>query len=846
MNRKLKKLCQNPKLFFIDMLAKRNVWKKRPTITGIVPVPYRYAIICPTYNTDKYIDDFFESVKKQSLDFEKHIHIFFVDDGSTDKSAERISNYKRHYPNNVTYLPKKNGGLSSARNFGLDYLEDNNLDFDFVTFTDPDDILHKDYFKSLSLFFEKNKNCDVAACNLIYFYEDKNIYKDIHPLKFRFTKTHVVPASAMGNDILLSAATAVYKISLINNIGLRFDESVKPSFEDCKFNNQLLVAYHHTLTVGFVKESEYYYRQRSDNSSLMNGSWQNKGLFSTVLEKGVLPILENAKNTLGYVPHHIQRTALFHCIGYFRRLLNAEHHISFLSSEEKSNFTILLKKIFAFIDEKTIINCEFPNIDRKLKAGLLPYYKQSCLPISYVYTNKIDTINKTIDISFFTGFTDDKLDISLDGLPVNIQEEKFTSNLFMDKNFYYERRFLIHYKSVTQNLQISINGKKVNLTCFTKGFTGGDKISVLIDCMTKKFFYPNLKESWIIMDRKDKANDNAEHFYRYIMQNHPTREIYFAIKKDCADWKRLSEEGFNLLDYGSPKFLRELKQCKYIASSHLFVWNELTKGKGSQAILNKRTIWLQHGVICNNNANVVNTKAIDIMVTTTSPEYDSIAAPFTTYNLLPSKVILSGLPRHDALIQKNHTISSEKMILVMPTWRTWLNQENIADSEYFSRWNSFLISPKLHALLIKSGYKLVFAPHQEIHSHLNLFADNNVVSVIRNNDYDIQELFARAEIMITDYSSVAFDMAVLQKNVFYYQFDTDDFYNKHYRKGYFDFYQDGFGPVVKSEDDLVNEISNYLHNSTKFKKCFAHRMDIFPYSDGHSCQRIYEAALRLN
>ena len=360
MNRKLKKLCQNPKLFFIDMLAKRNVWKKRPTITGIVPVPYRYAIICPTYNTDKYIDDFFESVKKQSLDFEKHIHIFFVDDGSTDKSAERISNYKRHYPNNVTYLPKKNGGLSSARNFGLDYLEDNNLDFDFVTFTDPDDILHKDYFKSLSLFFEKNKNCDVAACNLIYFYEDKNIYKDIHPLKFRFTKTHVVPASAMGNDILLSAATAVYKISLINNIGLRFDESVKPSFEDCKFNNQLLVAYHHTLTVGFVKESEYYYRQRSDNSSLMNGSWQNKGLFSTVLEKGVLPILENAKNTLGYVPHHIQRTALFHCIGYFRRLLNAEHHISFLSSEEKANFTILLKKSLLLLMKKPSLTVSFP------------------------------------------------------------------------------------------------------------------------------------------------------------------------------------------------------------------------------------------------------------------------------------------------------------------------------------------------------------------------------------------------------------------------------------------------------------------------------------------------------
>lgn len=846
MNRKIKKLLRDPKLFLKDMLAKHNLWKKRSTVTGSAFEPYRYAIICPTYNTDKYIDDFFESVKNQSLGFETHIHILFVDDGSTDTSAEKIARYKKHYPNNVTYLAKENGGLSSARNFGLDYIEDNNLNFDFVTFTDPDDILHKDYFKSLSIFFSKNKNCGVAACNLIYFYEDKNIYKDTHPLKFRFTKTHASPACAMGSDVLLSAATAVYKTSLINSIGLRFDESVKPSFEDCKFNNQLLVAYYQTLEVGFVKESEYYYRQRSDNSSLMNGSWQNKGLFGTVLEKGVLPMLKNADKSIGYVPTHIQRVALFHCIGYFRRLLNAEHHISFLSDEEKTKFMELLKQIFAFIDEETIIKCDFPNIDRKLKAGLLPYYKKKRLPISYIYTNKIDTINKTIDISFFTGFTDDKLEVLLDNTPINIQEEKFIINLFIGENFYYERRFVIRYESTAQNLQISINGKKANLTCFTKGFTGGDKVSTLLDSMAKKFFYPNFKESWIIMDRKDKANDNAEHFYRYIMKNHPEQEIYFAIEKGCSDWQRLFEEGFNLLDYGSPRFTRELKQCKYIASSHLFIWNELTKGKGSQAILNKRTIWLQHGVICNNNANVVNTKAIDIMATTTHLEFESIASQFTDYNLLPSKVLLSGLPRHDALIQKNHTMPSEKIILVMPTWRTWLNQANMIESKYFAHWNSFLNSPKLHSLLKKSGYKLVFAPHQEIRNHLDLFTNNDMMTIIKIDNYDIQELFARAEIMVTDYSSVAFDMALLHKNVFYYQFDTDDFFSKHYKKGYFDFQRDGFGPVAESEGKLIDEITNYLNNPTKFKKQFANRMDIFPHSDGNSSQRIYEAALRLN
>lgn len=744
-------------------------------------------------------------------------------------------------------MPKVNGGLSSARNFGLDYIDDNRLDFDFVTFSDPDDVLHKDYFKSLSLFFAKHKNCGVAACNLIYFYEDKNVYKNIHPLKFRFAKTHATPVKAMGNDVLLSAATAVYKTSLINDVGLRFDESLKPTFEDCKFSNQLLTIYHHSLEVGFVKEAEYYYRQRSDQSSLMNGSWQSKGLFSTVLAQGVLPMLEDAQKILGHVPVHIQRVALFHCIGYFRKLLNAEQHIAFLSDDEQAEFVTLLKKVFAFIDKETIAKCEFSNLDNKIRAGLLGYYKQSRMPVFYTYTNKIDTANKSIEISFFAGFTDDKIEVFLDDKPGAIQEEKITSYEFVGKALYYERRFLIRYETAGQNLQIKINGQKVNLGCFGKSFTGGDKISVLLNQKATKFFYPNLKKSWMIMDRKDKANDNAEHFYRYIMQNHPEQEIYFAIAKDSADWQRLSEEGFNLLDYGSPRFIRELKQCTYLASSHLSVWNELVRSKGPQAILNKRTIWLQHGVLCTNVSNVVNTKAIDILVTTTLPEYRSITDPFTNYGLRPSQVLLSGSARHETLIKKDKTIPTEKNILIMPTWRTWLNEENILESEYFSRWSNFLKSQDLQDLLKKHGYKLTFAPHPEIRKYLDLFAlDNDVITVVREDNFDIQELFARAEIMVTDYSSVAFDMAVLQKNVFYYQFDTDDFYGKHYRKGYFDFRQNGFGPVAGSEDELIGELAKYLDDSISFKQRFIQRMDIFPHSDGHSCQRIYEAALHLN
>lgn len=845
--RKLRKLVYSPKTFAID-----SVFKQRQRLNGLMPVrpvlgEHSFVIICPTFNVEKYIEEFFESVRIQTLSFEDHIHIIFVDDGSTDNSANIIKNLIRRYPKNITYLYKENGGLSSSRNYGLDYIDDHNLPYQYLTFTDPDDILDKDYFLSLDKFFTENPNCQIASCNLIYFYESNQTFKDIHPLKYRYNKTHTVKGLEFKDDVLLSSATAVYKTSLLKDVPLRFNESLKPSFEDCEFNNKLIISVP-DIQVGFIKESKYLYRQREDNSSLMNGSWSKAGLFTTVLSDGVLSILRFSKQTLGFVPLHIQRVALFHCIGYYRRLLNASFHIDFLSAEEKEQFDKLLFEVFSYIDEETIIKCNFPNIQQKHKIGLLSLYKGIRYPISYVYTNRIDTSSRIFNFSFFTGFEDDKIEIKLDGNPVEMLEHKLVCNDFLTHNLFFERRFTIFYESTNQSLDITINGKKANVTSFTKGFTGGDKISVLIDCMQKKFIYPVMKNSWVIMDRKDKADDNAEYFYRYMMTCHPEQEIYFAISQQSVDWQRLKNQGFNLLDFDSENFMRELKQCKYIVSSHLFVWNCLTNIKGFQSITNKRKIWLQHGVICNDNSNVVNTKEIDLMVTTTIPERESIVADKTHYNLLPSQVILSGQPRHDALRDKASKQTTENVVVVMPTWRTWLSKEGVDDiveSDYFYYWNQVLSSDKLNALLTKYKHTVIFAPHKELEDYKTCFYSNEKIAIWEGNDESMQDLFVRADCMITDYSSVAFEMGFLEKPVFYFQFDRNEFFSRHYQKGYFDFYHDGFGPVSETVDKLCTQLEAYFANKQGFIKKYAKQMNVFDRSV-NSSQKIYEAIMALD
>ncbi|WP_219827902.1 glycosyltransferase family A protein [Avibacterium endocarditidis] len=117
-----------------------------------------YTIVSAVYNVEKYLDDYFNSIVKQSLSFKKHIQIILVDDGSTDNSAQIIKKWQARFPKNIHYFYKENGGQASARNLGLEYVQT-----EWVVFTDPDDYLHPDYFKSVDYHLTK-KRLSYYAC----------------------------------------------------------------------------------------------------------------------------------------------------------------------------------------------------------------------------------------------------------------------------------------------------------------------------------------------------------------------------------------------------------------------------------------------------------------------------------------------------------------------------------------------------------------------------------------------------------------------------------------------------------------------------------------------------------
>ncbi len=360
------------------------------------------------------------------------------------------------------------------------------------------------------------------------------------------------------------------------------------------------------------------------------------------------------------------------------------------------------------------------------------------------------------------------------------------------------------------------------------------------------------------MDRDTQADDNAEHLYRYIKNTYPEQTIYFALRRESHDWQRLEQDGFQLLAFGESEHETALKYCKKIISSHADHY--VTNYFGPKMQEGQDFIFLQHGVIKDDLSGWLNKKDhIDCFITASSSEYTSIASDNTRYKFCAKEVALTGLPRHDALLSAKKT--NEKTLLIMPTWRnsivgktaedgnTRTLNPDFMDTNFARHWNSLLHSQRLADMCHKHGFKVVFFPHSNIQPYLSLFELPDYIEVLTHAAGSIQDLFCNATLMLTDYSSVAFDMAYLEKPTLYYQFDEAEVFSggHTYERGYFDYRLNGFGPVTVEESSALDELEALLQRDGQPDAVTLQRMqETFPYRDGKNCERVYQAIVALD
>lgn len=133
----------------------------------------KISIIIPVYNVEKYINQCLESVINQTYG---NLQIVIVDDGSTDNSGY-ICDKWAEIDNRILVIHKENGGLSSARNSGLDRSDGN-----YIAFVDSDDVLHKDFCLKMISAMNETPSIDIVACGVAKFNDgDINQYKAFFP-----------------------------------------------------------------------------------------------------------------------------------------------------------------------------------------------------------------------------------------------------------------------------------------------------------------------------------------------------------------------------------------------------------------------------------------------------------------------------------------------------------------------------------------------------------------------------------------------------------------------------------------------------------------------------------------
>lgn len=213
----------------------------------------RISVIIPVFNIEQYVKTAVESVLCQTY---KNLEIILVDDGSTDTSPDICDLLSQEY-HQVKVIHKSNGGLSDARNVGID-----NATGEYILFLDGDDFWNdinaiERLMKRVSL-----SHADILNFSYIKYYEDTNEYHEyfynISPCPLDLTKNDRKKYLLDHNLYIASACNKLIKKSLFKDGDLYFVKGIYS--EDIDWCLRLLIK---AESVDFICENFYCYRQRS-------------------------------------------------------------------------------------------------------------------------------------------------------------------------------------------------------------------------------------------------------------------------------------------------------------------------------------------------------------------------------------------------------------------------------------------------------------------------------------------------------------------------------------------------------------------------------------------------------
>lgn len=263
---------------------------------------YKFSVVMAIYNVERYLEDAILSVVKQDIGFEDNVQLILVNDGSPDNSESICLKYKNLYPDNIVYLKKKNGGVSSARNLGLQHAEG-----DIVNFLDSDDFFSKNAFKEVLKCFSKYKVTDVVSINLVNFEASSGSWVN----KKFFNENRLINMLDEPNFMQCQVGASFIKIDAAKKY--LFSEKVK-IHEDTHYIYRIFFDNPYCATVG---NATYWHRIRYKNNSATQTINYKKNI-DDLTNKVFLDLIKFYKSKYDYIPDYLQNLIIleynYYCI----------------------------------------------------------------------------------------------------------------------------------------------------------------------------------------------------------------------------------------------------------------------------------------------------------------------------------------------------------------------------------------------------------------------------------------------------------------------------------------------------------------------------------------------------
>lgn len=357
------------------------------------------------------------------------------------------------------------------------------------------------------------------------------------------------------------------------------------------------------------------------------------------------------------------------------------------------------------------------------------------------------------------------------------------------------------------------------------------------------------KEIWIISETENQAQDNGYYFFKYMRERFPGKNIYYIIDRNAPRTKDIEKLG-NILYLGEYRTILYLIAAKYILSTHgLWMLPEefgITK-KITKKMIKGKKIWLDHGILAMKNTTAAYHKkkfVLNDFVITASEFGKKLLKDYYGYS--EKEILLTGLPRYDDMESE----IKEKILLLMPTWRD--NQDNLGEdflkTEFYLKMKSLLKNNVLQNLLKDKKLKLYLYLHENFQKYNKYFYEfeTDNIYVIKNKEKNVKELLKISSCLISDYSSVIFDFAYMNKPVISYQFDYSNYINSREEKPFIDITTEIPALVSRDEEKIIEFIEIIEENNFNFieqeKECL---MKFFKYTDNKNCERLYEKIINL-